>query len=543
MAKVPERLLTKREKLADLKVEQKEEKELEKKERQVKSEIGGKGGFNKVRKSKSALDDETYAKIDKLDMKSMERVDFDKEKIREQIKKEVAENQEELTPELSEKRVEQILEYNDFLKNNMFMDATTPKYNRIICSCCGAMADVVDYSKNFYPKYNILNANRLSASSEPYSTFCRTCANKLYRYYLKEYGDDEIKAMERWCLETNTYWDLSIYKSAKRAHEKSGHAFYYATIPSSYLSILTQTFPRYEDRDFWHSPCIQLMLSIPEHNYITTNNDKKKIEQIIKNFMAGEGIDSTTKKDTKKIMEEVDEEINSFDNPYKIPKDWSREGAAAKRRILRILRYDPFEGESLEDQKLMFKSLDTILDDEMENDFIKQQAALEIVRSFQKIDRIRKEENKVEKSDMTSGRLKELSDLRKKEFEVLSKISADQGFSVKFGLKKSRGAGTLTGVMNEMTQKHYQPSLVNYYDVATCKEMQEVANMSMEAIFKQLSLGENELYDITKAQTERILNLQRDLDKALEDLRQANIQLEEIRLKEIAAKQRREDGF
>ena len=543
MAKVPERLLTKREKLADIKVEQKEEKELEKKERQVKSEIGGKGGFNKIRKSKSALDDETYAKIDKLDMKSMERIDFDKEKIKEQIKKEVAENQEELTPELSEKKMEQILEYNDFLKENMFTDATTPRYNRIFCSCCGSVADVVNYSKNFYPKYSILNANRLSASNEPYSTFCRTCANKLYKYYLKEFEDDEIKAMERWCLETNTYWDLSIYKSAKKAHEKTGHAFYYATIPSSYLTVLNQTFPDYKDRDFWHSPCIQLMLSIPEHNYVTVKNDKKKIEQIIKNFVAGEGIESKTKKDTKKIIEEVDEEIASFDNPYKIPKDWSREEAFAKRRILRILRYDPFEGESIEDQKLMFKSLDTILDEEMENDFIKQQAALEIVRSFQKIDRIRKEEIKVEKTDMTSSRLKELSDLRKKEFEVLSKISADQGFSVKFGLKKSRGAGTLTGVMNEMTQKHYQPSLVNYYDVATCKEMQEVANMSVEAIFKQLSLGENELYDITKAQTERILSLQRDLDKALEDLRQANIQLEEIRLKEVAAKQHKEDDF
>lgn len=408
-------------------------------------------------------------------------------------------------------------------------------FSRYICSCCGKIFTVGgEFIDNAYPShYSFFNSSRINEKGEPLRHFCAECGESFLKYLIEFYEGDEVKALERWCCEANVYWDYDIYLGVKKMSsstntgEATGICGQYSRMVK-HLGFITQ--------GFWDSPSVKVLFNSPMHNLVKNKLNKDSFDKIIEQVAAGNfavAENSYTKEEVLQMAMEAEEAAN----PYNIPSDWNREEAMAKRRIIKILRYDPFENELEDDQKLLYKSLDTILDEEMEEDFIKQQAALEIVRSFQKIERIRKEENKIERSDMTSSRLKELSDLRKKEFEVLSKISADQGFSAKFGAKKAKGAGTLTGVMNEMNQKHYQPSLVNYYDVLTTKEMQEVANMSIQAIFNQLNLGENELYDVTKTQTERLVLLQKELDKTKEALREANIKIEEQKLKEKARKE------
>ena len=65
--------------------------------------------------------------------------------------------------------------------------------------------------------------------------------------------------------------------------------------------------------------------------------------------------------------------------------------------------------------------------------------------------------------------------------------------------------------MNEMREKHYEDGLANYYNVKTCKEMQEVANMSFAAVFSQINLSENEAWQMVATQSKRIIALEGEI--------------------------------
>lgn len=167
-------------------------------------------------------------------------------------------------------------------------------------------------------------------------------------------------------------------------------------------------------------------------------------------------------------------------------------------------------------------------------DFIKLQAAAEVVRGFQRIEDLRKKEMEMTQEGKTPKEIAEVTKLRTAELKSVIDFCKDNGFSEKYGINKNKGVGTLTGMMNEMKNSYYEDGLVNYYNVKTCKEMQEAADMSMEAVFKQLNLGENETYTMIQTQTKRIMALQKELDDTKEQLRLKEVELKEAELIERA---------
>ena len=78
--------------------------------------------------------------------------------------------------------------------------------------------------------------------------------------------------------------------------------------------------------------------------------------------------------------------------------------------------------------------------------------------------------------------------------------------------------------------KQFEEGLVDYYGVLTCKEMQEVANMSFKAIFEQIGMTDNEAWGIVQKQTVKIKKLQDDLMETKEKLRQREIELKKAEL-------------
>lgn len=406
--------------------------------------------------------------------------------------------QKQLTP-WKQKEKDFFNNQNENIKKHFFKPKEVPIYNKYICSCCGLPKPLSEFHKS----YAYTNISRMDMNSQMYVSYCKTCAQKLFFYYYERLEKDEFLAMERYCCDTNTYWDQDKLIEAKRVMENKNRLM---NIVAEYIAAVGRD--RVLGKTYWDSPSIQNKINsyTSEENALIGSTEKNKVS------------DRGTVLNT--------------------PLDWEKEVAVVRNKILKILRYDPFEDESEEDKKQMYRNFELMIEEGMEDDFVKLSAALEIVRSFQKIERIRKKELALEKDVKANPKdLETLANLRKKELDLITNFSKDHGFAGRWGLKKSKGAGTLGGCMQDMKESLYQDGLVNYYGIKTCKEMQEASNMSMESIFSQLGLGDNEAYGMIQKQTVRIKDLNRKLEDVTEELRLANIKIEGAKLKEKARRE------
>ena len=91
--------------------------------------------------------------------------------------------------------------------------------------------------------------------------------------------------------------------------------------------------------------------------------------------------------------------------------------------------------------------------------------------------------------------------------------------------------------MNEKREKYYEDGLVNFYNVKTCKEMQETANMSIEAILSQISLSDNDAWQMVTEQSKRLIAQGEQIMDLKEKLRQKEIEIKTLQLTEQARKE------
>ena len=143
----------------------------------------------------------------------------------------------------------------------------------------------------------------------------------------------------------------------------------------------------------------------------------------------------------------------------------------------------------------------------------------------------------IEKDNNTTvNELKTMSDLLKKERDSISNFTRDQGFSERYSASKAKGENTLSGMLNKMNNAQYEKVLLNAYDIETSKSMQQVADISFQAVMKQINLSDSEVWQVCQNQLIKIKNLQKELDKTKEELRLANYQIAENNLKKEAKK-------
>lgn len=368
-----------------------------------------------------------------------------------------------------------------------------------ICNCCGK-----DYnSTDFWRSYTYINANRLDEDGKMCVPYCKSCSCKLFDYYYALYVNLE-KAMEHTCLDLNVYWDPNLLKDAKIIYERNQRKLH---ILSEYMGALGRTGIESLGLTYWESPNVQ-------------GRELVKIDEL-----------PDKQKDNKK-------DNTGFDTPV----SWAKEDAENRKKILRIFRYDPFTDAPDDEKPILYSDLVSMIDDAMEEDFIKLKAALEIVLSFNKIEKWRKKITILEgKKDPPMAEIKALSQLRDAERKNITEFCRDNGFSQRYAQSKAKGSGTLSGIMDQMREKQYENGLLNMYDIETSESINQAAEASMKAIFNQLNVGENEKYVIVQQQRDTIVKLEKESKRLAEELRKAKVEIERMKLEKKKMESEQED--
>lgn len=194
-----------------------------------------------------------------------------------------------------------------------------------------------------------------------------------------------------------------------------------------------------------------------------------------------------------------------------------------KDDVLRMLGYDPFEYENNEDKKHLYNRLVDFLDESTLEDGFKLQAVIEIVKGFNQIDKINQAitniTNDINNLSTNSGGIKSLIASKKDILASLIKLAEENGISVKHNTQKSKGAGTLSGIIKTLQEKGFEEAEVNLFDIETAQGIRQLADLSNQSIVNQLQFDENDYTGMIIEQREMIQELDAKVMKLEEENR------------------------
>lgn len=348
---------------------------------------------------------------------------------------------------------------------NVSLPQVEKEYYR--CPCCAKK--YTDQDKGFYQSSSLLVKNNNGRMF-----ICRKCVVELYSY-LVETHEDTKKALYLLCRWLDLFFDAHLYSSAEQQARNAN-----SNIAQVYITKIN---------------------SLPQYSNLT--------------FLHSSGLDGVKSEFISTAVSEG--EVCS----------WNEEDKRNKEDVIRMVGYDPFENENPLDQKGLYNSLVDMLDESTLEDSFKLPIVIEIAKSFNQIDKIN-QALALMTSDIGSvqsqvGGIKSLFEAKDKMYRAILAMAKDNGISVNHSNKKSKGAGTLSGIMKQLQEKGFMEVEVNLYDIETCEGMRQVADMSNESIRKQLQFDENDY--------SAMINEQREL---IEKLDSKNVELEEeLRLLKI----------
>ena len=87
---------------------------------------------------------------------------------------------------------------------------------------------------------------------------------------------------------------------------------------------------------------------------------------------------------------------------------------------------------------------------------------------------------------------------------MITNLAAESCLSLKNSKTRTKGEDTFTGRLRKIRELNLREADLNGYDIETCKGMQQVADISMEAIVKGLRLSEDEMSDIVATQRRKL---------------------------------------
>ena len=186
-----------------------------------------------------------------------------------------------------------------------------------------------------------------------------------------------------------------------------------------------------------------------------------------------------------------------------------------RRDVIRLLGYDPFEYEKIEDQPLLYSQLIGYLDagGDGNDDMMRTSSAITIVRGFSQQAKI---DDKLAKAmantNANAAELKTLLDAKKNLAATISNLAEQSCLSLKHNKNASKGENTWTGKIKKLKDIDLRDAEVNGFDIGTCRGMQQVLELSDASIMKQLSLDESEWSDMVAEQRKMITDLQRERD-------------------------------
>ncbi|PYY28344.1 hypothetical protein [Paenibacillus illinoisensis] len=191
--------------------------------------------------------------------------------------------------------------------------------------------------------------------------------------------------------------------------------------------------------------------------------------------------------------------------------------------VIKMLGYDPFEFENDRDRRHLYNKLVDFLDEGTLEDGFKLPTVIEIVKTFNQLDKINNTISKmttdVESLTSNAGTIKSLIDAKDKLYKSVLALAKDNGISVNHNNNKSKGSGTLSGIIKQLQEKGFEEASVNLFDIETCAGMSQVADISNESIFKQLQFDENDYSAMLIEQREIIGDLNGKVAKYEEEIR------------------------
>jgi hypothetical protein len=193
----------------------------------------------------------------------------------------------------------------------------------------------------------------------------------------------------------------------------------------------------------------------------------------------------------------------------------SEEFEKNKRDVMRLLGYDPFESEKLEDQPLLYSQLIGYLDTggDGNDDMMRTSSAITIVRGFSQQAKLDDKLAQVmANSSANPTEMKTLLDAKKNLSATISQLAEQSCLSLKHNKNASKGENTWTGKIKKLKELNLREAEVNGFDINTCRGMQQVLEMSDASIMKQLALDESEWSDMVAEQRKKLTDLQNERD-------------------------------
>ena len=186
-----------------------------------------------------------------------------------------------------------------------------------------------------------------------------------------------------------------------------------------------------------------------------------------------------------------------------------------RKNVIRLLGYDPFEREKIEDQPLLYSQLIGYLDagGDSNEDMMRTSSAITIVRGFSQQAKI---DDKIAKAmantNANTAELKSLLDAKKNLSATISQLAEQSCLSLKHNKNASKGENTWTGKIKKLKDMDLRDAEVNGFDIGTCRGMQQVLEISDASILKQLSLDESEWSDMVAEQRKLLTKIQKQRD-------------------------------
>jgi hypothetical protein len=214
-----------------------------------------------------------------------------------------------------------------------------------------------------------------------------------------------------------------------------------------------------------------------------------------------------------------EEKVEKAKPTYQKPKELTEDEILKKQEleandkkneydVLDIIGYDPFEGENPSDKRYLYNRLVDFLDDSTLEDSFKLHAVIEIVKSFNQIDKINQALASI--TGNIEGMVKDsetISRLLQSKKQIMGSVLAsakDNGISINHNNSKSKGSGTLSGIIKRLNEIDLEESQINLFDIETSEAILQVANINNRSILEQLNFDENDYTEIIKDQKKMI---------------------------------------
>ncbi len=336
------------------------------------------------------------------------------------------------------------------------------------CVCCSN-------EKNQEQHYYRSNSYILKGNNQR-MPICKTCCIDLYEYLVKKYDDCKI-ALYYACRLLDIYFESSLYYTAEQQANNSG---------SSIFAIY-----------------LQKCNSLPQYGQ--------------KTFSESAPLDYEGNK-------------NIFETEMKL--DTSDLDRRNQEDVIRMVGYDPFENENPADKKGLYNTLVDFLDESTLEDSFKLPTVIEIVKSFNQIDKIN-QALAIMTADIGNvansvGGVKSLFEAKDKMYRALLALAKDNGISVNHATNKSKGAGTLSGIIKKLQELGFDEVDVNLFDIETSDGIKQVAEVSNQSILNQLMFDENDYTEMIKEQRLLIENYRDKYEKLEEENRLLKLSLVKV---------------